>query len=106
MALTRDFKETIVARAGSDARFREALFSEAINAFLAGHTAEGRAVLRDLVNATIGFEGLAAEISTPSKSLHRMLGPNGNPSTENFFSIISTLQKKTQVTLRVTAAAA
>jgi DNA-binding phage protein len=106
MVLTRDFKETIVARAGSDPRFREALFSEAINAFLAGQTAEGRAVLRDLVNATIGFEGLAAEIATPSKSLHRMLGPNGNPSTENFFSIISALQKKTQVTLRVTAAAA
>jgi len=106
MALTRNFKETIVARAGSDSRFREALFSEAINAFLAGHTAEGRAVLRDLVNATVGFEGLAAEIATPSKSLHRMLGPNGNPSTENFFSIISALQKKTQVTLRVTAAAA
>jgi DNA-binding phage protein len=104
MALTRDFKETIMARARRDRHFREALFTEAINAYLAGETAAGRAILRDLVNATIGFEGLAAEVHKPSKSLHRMLAPRGNPSTDNFFSIISALQKKTRVKLRVTAA--
>lgn len=106
MALTRDFKKTIAARAQRDPRFREALFTEAINAYLAGDTAEGKAILRDLVNATIGFEGLAAEIRKPSKSLHRMLAPHGNPSIENFFSIVSALQKKTHVKLRVTAGAA
>ncbi len=106
MALTRDFKETIAARARRDPRFREALFTEAINAYLAGDTAEGKAILRDLVNATLGFEGLAAEIHKPSKSLHRMLAPRGNPSTDNFFSIVKALQKKTHVKLRVTAATA
>jgi len=104
MALTRDFKQTIAARARREPRFREALFTEAINAYLAGDTAEGKAMLRDLVNATVGFEGLALEIQKPSKSLHRMLAPRGNPSTENFFSIVSALQKKTRVKLRVTAA--
>jgi hypothetical protein len=79
MALTRDFKQTIAVRASRDSRFREALFTEAINAYLAGNTAEGKAILRDLVNATVGFEGLAAEIHKPSKSLHRMLAPRGNP---------------------------
>jgi DNA-binding phage protein len=103
MALTRDFKKTIVARARRDPLFREALFTEAINAYLAGHTAEGRAILRDLVNATVGFEGLAAEIHKPSKSVHRMLAPRGNPSSENFFDIVKALQKKTRVKLRVTA---
>jgi len=106
MALTRDFKETVAARAQRDPRFREALFTEAINAYLAGDTAEGRAILRDLVNATVGFEGLAAEIHKPSKSLHRMLAPRGNPSTDNFFRIVSALQKKTRVKLRVIAGAA
>jgi DNA-binding phage protein len=106
MVLTRDFKETILARAQRDARFREALFTEAINAYLAGDTAEGKAILRDLVNATVGFEGLAAAINKPSKSLHRMLAPRGNPSTENFFGIVSALQKKTHLKLRVTAKAA
>jgi DNA-binding phage protein len=105
MGLTREFKETIAARARRDPRFRQALFTEAINAYLAGDTAEGKAILRDLVNATIGFEGLAAEVHKPSKSLHRMLAPRGNPSTDNFFSIVSALQKKTHVKLRVTASA-
>lgn len=103
MALTRDFKTTIAARARQDTRFREALFTEAINAYLSGNTTEGKAILRDLVNATVGFETLAAEIRKPSKSLHRMLAPRGNPSTNNFFSIVSALQKKTHVKLRVTA---
>jgi DNA-binding phage protein len=103
MALTRNFKETIAARVQRDPRFREALFKEAINAYLSGNMGEGKAILRDLVNATVGFEGLAAEIHKPSKSLHRMLAPRGNPSSDNFFSIVNALQKKTRVKLRVTA---
>ena len=103
MALTRDFKETVLARVQRDGKYRELLFTEAINAYLAGDTATGKAMLRDLVNATIGFESLAAEIRKSSKSLHRMLAPHGNPNTENFFDIVSTLQKKTKVKLRVTA---
>jgi DNA-binding phage protein len=105
MALTKDFRETIQARAERDPRFREALFIEAINAYLAGDTAAGKSVLRDLVNATIGFEGLAAEVKKPSKSLHRMLAPRGNPNIENFFAIVSALQRKTRVKLHVTATA-
>jgi len=105
MALTRDFRETVLARVQRDGKYRESLFTEAINAYLAGDTKTGKAILRDLVNATIGFEGLAAEIKKPSKSLHRMLAPHGNPNTENFFDIVSTLQKKTRVKLRVTARA-
>ncbi len=105
MGLTREFRETILDRARRDARFREALFTEAMNAFLAGDTETGRGILRDLVNATIGFERLGKEVHKPSKSLHRMLGPRGNPSTENFFQIVRTLQKRTRTRLRVTARA-
>ena len=104
--LTRHFKETVFARAQRDVKFRQAMFTEAINAYLAGDTATGKAMLRDLVNATIGFEGLAAEVKKPSKSLHRMLAPHGNPSTENFFGIVKALQKNARVSLRVTARAA
>ena len=106
MALTRDFKETIRARAQRDPRFCQALFTEAINAYLAGDTAAGKAILRDLVNATVGFEALAAAVNKSSKSLHRMLSPHGNPSTEHFFAIVRVLQKKTRVKLCVTAKAA
>ncbi|MDH5669154.1 MAG: transcriptional regulator [Nitrospira sp.] len=105
MGLTREFKNTLAARAERDPRFREALFTEALNAYFAGDTAVGKAILRDLVNATVGFEELALTVKKPSKSLHRMLAPRGNPSTDNFFSIVNALQKKTHVKLRVTAKA-
>lgn len=103
MALTRDFKQTIAARAQRDPKFRQALLTEAMTDYLAGDTLTGKAMLRDLVNATVGFEGLAAEVKKPSKSLHRMLAPHGNPSSENFFGIVETLQKQTRAHLRFTA---
>lgn len=73
MPLTRHFRSTALDCAQNDARFREALFTKAINAYLAGDTRAGKVIRRDLVNATIGFEGLAAEINKPSKSLHACL---------------------------------
>jgi DNA-binding phage protein len=106
LALTRDFRITIVARARRDHRFCEGLLTEAINDYLAGETGVGRSILRDLVNATIGFEKLGLEIGKPSKSLHRMLAARGNPSSENFFEIVQALQRHLRVKLRVTARAA
>jgi hypothetical protein len=94
MALTRDFKETVAARVQRDARFREALFTEAINAYLGGDLTTGKAIVRDLVNTTIGFEELATELDRPSKSLHRMLAPRGSPNTENFFRIENARKRK------------
>lgn len=42
----------------------------------------------------MGFERLSEEFQKPSKSLHRMLGPRGNPNTANFFAILQVLQKR------------
>src|SRR5258708_29680920 len=79
MALTKEFRATVYRRAQRDAAFRKALLTEAVNAYLGGDEATGKAVLRDVINATIGFEQLAAAVHKPSKSLHRMMGPLGNP---------------------------
>ena len=104
MALTREFRQTVYQRAQRDGAFRKALLTEAVNAYLGGDEATGKAVLRDVINATIGFEQLAAELQRPSKSLHRMLGRGGNPSTASFFAILRVLQKKAGVKLTVKAA--
>ncbi len=104
MPLTRDFKETVKARAASDPAFRAALLSEAVELLLADDVAVGRNVLRDYINATIGFEELAAKIGKPVKSVMRMFGPNGNPTAQNLFAVISQLQKATGVSLAVRAA--
>ena len=56
MALTRDFKETIQERIGRDPAFREALLKDGVDCLLAGDVKTGKAVLRDYINATIGFQ--------------------------------------------------
>src|SRR3989442_98354 len=61
MALTRDYKETVVARVKRDRKFVRALYAEAMNALLEGETAEGLSMLRDLVNAEITFKGLTRD---------------------------------------------
>jgi DNA-binding phage protein len=104
MALTKAFRETVYERAQRDAGFRKALLTEAMNAYLGGDEATGKAVLRNVINATIGFEQLAADLQKPSKSLHRMLGPAGNPTTASFFAILQVLQKRVGVRLTVKAA--
>ena len=103
MALTREFRKRVRLHAERDPEFRKALFTEALNAYLAGDEATGRAMLRYLINATVGFEELARLVKKPSKSLHRMLGPKGNPNTASFFAIVRAVQKELGVRLRVEA---
>jgi len=102
MALTRDFKNTIRARALRDRAFREALLKESIENMLAGELETGKALLRDYINATIGFEELATLTDKSPKSLMRMFGPSGNPRAENMFAVISALQQREGVQFHVT----
>jgi hypothetical protein len=101
MPLTRDFKETVKTRAQKDGAFREALLSEALDCFLAGNTDAGKAMLRDYINATIGFEALGRLTGKDAKSLMRMLGPKGNPQARNLFEVIAHLQEREGVHFHV-----
>ena len=106
MALTRDFKETIRARVVRDARFRRALLREGIESMLAGDIATAKVILRDYINATVGFTDLAEATRIPSKSLMRMLGPAGNPRADNLFEVVSYLQHREGVRFQVKTAPA
>ncbi len=99
MALTRDFKQTVAARARRDPAFAKAMLDEAATLFLNGEPDVARLILRDLVNATIGFEKLAIKTERPSKSLHRMLSKSGNPSMDNLAAIIGVLRAELGVDL-------
>ncbi len=72
MAITRNFKETVQARALHDDAFRQGLLTESIGCMLSGNTNTGKSLLRDYINAKVGFEKLAAMTDKPSKSLMRM----------------------------------
>jgi DNA-binding phage protein len=103
MGLTRSFKETVKARVERDSEFRCALLTEAIELMLSGDVETGKSVLRDYINATIGFERLARETDLPAKSLMRMFGPAGNPRASNLFAVINRLQKASHIRLGVAA---
>jgi DNA-binding phage protein len=92
MALTRSYKETILAELQSDAEFRKATFEEAVTALLEGEQGEALSMLRDLVHASITFKRLAEETGLPEKSLHRMLGERGNPTMQNIGKILQAIQ--------------
>lgn len=105
MALTRDFKETVVNRAKSDPAFAQALLNEAVSLFLDGDAETSKQILRELVNATIGFETLATDIHRPSKSLHRMLSHSGNPTMDNLSAIFVAIKKALRVEIKMAVTA-
>ena len=97
MALTRDFKETVAARVQNDPAFAQALLDEAITLFVNGEPESAKLILRDLVNATVGFEALAEEIHKPAKSLHRMLSQSGNPTMSNISAVFAAIKRELKV---------
>ena len=103
MALTRDFMDTVKERAQRDPEFRVGLLTEAAECFLKGEVEEGKLLLRDYVNATIGFHKLSEKVGKKPESLMRMLSATGNPRADNLSQLISTLGKHEGVELHVEA---
>jgi DNA-binding phage protein len=99
--MLKDFSEVLVDRIQREPEFARALLGEAITVFLNGEPDVARLVLRDLVNGTIGFEGLAAATGRPSKSLHRMLSAKGNPTMDNLTLIFGMLRQELGVEIQV-----
>jgi hypothetical protein len=94
MTITRNFKETVQARASRDKKFREGILRESIECMLSGDIKTGKALLRDYINATLGFEKLSRLTHKDPKSLMRMFSITGNPTANNLFEVIHILQKR------------
>lgn len=103
MALTRGFRVTLLERAQKDAEFRRAMLKEGIDTMLAGDVETGKAILRDYINAAVGFGHLSEATRIPAKSLMRMFGPKGNPRADNLFQIIKHLQAREGIHLEVSS---
>jgi DNA-binding phage protein len=104
MPLTRDFKETIQDRVERDPKFRKELLREGLEAMLSGDIGVAKTILRDYINATVGFSSLAQATHIPPKSLMRMFGPAGNPRAANLFEVVSFLQHREGVRFHLKAA--
>ncbi|MHB8522471.1 MAG: helix-turn-helix domain-containing transcriptional regulator [Limisphaerales bacterium] len=104
-ALTRDYKETVVARIKRDPKVARATYAGAISAILDGETAVGLSMLRDLVHAEITFKELAKQTGLGEKTLHRMLNRNGNPTARNLGVIVKSIAEDLGIKPRVEVAA-
>jgi DNA-binding phage protein len=102
MVLTKSFNDLVQRHVAADPAFGEALLREAVDTMLAGDVETGKAVLRDYIKATIGFEKLGEATGTQPKSLIRMFGPRGNPQARNLFSVLDYLQRQAGLELHVT----
>lgn len=105
MPLTTSFKERVLSRARTDPEFVTHMLDESVQAFLNGETDVGKSLLRDCINATVGFSELAEKTGIPNKSLQRMFGKNGNPQGDNLFRVIAALLEYNNASLGVVTAA-
>ncbi len=103
MPLTRDYRETILARARRDPEFRELMFADGVERLLAGDVEVARLTLRDYIEATVGFEGLAALTGRPPESLACMFGKEGSPTAGDLLEVVCTIQRHEGVRLEVHA---
>jgi DNA-binding phage protein len=101
MAITRNFRDTIQARALRDPKFRQGLLVESVENLLEGDFQTGKSLMRDYINATVGFEKLASITNKSSKSLMRMFSPKGNPTAQNLLAVLWTLKAQEDVHFRV-----
>jgi hypothetical protein len=72
--VTRRFGDLVEQHVAEDRAFGEALLREGIDTMLTGDVDTGKALLRDYIKATIGFEKLGEATATPPRSLIRMFG--------------------------------
>jgi DNA-binding phage protein len=98
---TRSFQELVQKHVADDPAFAAALLREGIETMLGGDVDAGRAILRDYIKATVGFEKLGRATGTQAKSLIRMFGPRGNPQARNLFGVIDYLQRNAGLRLGV-----
>ena len=101
MALTKDFRETVQADVKRDPAFRRGLLSDALESLLGGEVALCKELLRDYINATVGFPKLAAHTRIHVKTLHQMFGPHGNPTARKLSDIVAYLQRAEGVRYQV-----
>jgi DNA-binding phage protein len=101
MPLTREFRETVMARAKADKEFREELIIEASNALLDGDIDTGKSLIKDYLNAPDAFAAVANRLQKDEKSIRRMLGPGGNPTMKNFIGILKACSSTEHLNLKI-----
>jgi hypothetical protein len=94
MPLSREFKHTIRERVERDPAFRLAMLEAVLMALDPGEAFDAKILLRDFINATIGFPALGAVIGRHPKTLMRMFSPKGNPNLDALSDVLKELASR------------
>jgi DNA-binding phage protein len=105
MPLAKAFKDTVKARAQADSAFRVALLEEALDAFVNNDLETVKLLLRDIINATVGFKTFGAQLHKSPKNLKRLLSAEGNPRVDDLFAVVAQLKASDGVSFSVRACA-
>ena len=103
MPLTRDYRETILARARRDAEFRELMLLDGVQCLLAGDVKVAKLTLRDYIEATVGYEKLGKLTRRPPEHLSRMFGDECDPTAGDLLEVVCGIQRHEGVRLEVHA---
>ncbi len=101
MPLSREFKHTVRERAERDPAFRLAMLQDALAALNGGEAFEAKILLRDFINATVGFTELGEAIGRDPKSLMRTFSPRGNPTLETLSDVLRELSQREGYVVKV-----
>ena len=93
MALTREFKETVMELC-EDPEYRKSLLLEALEFYLEGDIPVGNALLRDYLNGTQAFEEVAQKLQMKEPGVRRMVSPKGNATAKNLFRLFKICQSR------------
>jgi hypothetical protein len=77
MPLSREFKHTIRERAERDPAFRLAMLQDALSALDTGEAFDAKILLRDFINATVGFTALGDATGRHPKTPDAHVQPEG-----------------------------
>ena len=103
MVLTRDFSETVQARASRDPEFRELLLTGGVQRLLEGEAGAARIILRDYIISAAEVEQLGDITGLLPESLMRMLDPEGASHAGDLLDVLARILRHEGVRLEVTA---
>ena len=87
----RHANELIVEKLSNSDELRRLHLEDAVQTLFSKEYQVGLLMLRDLINATCGFETIGRELDKSPKSIMRMLTLESNPTVANLFAILNFL---------------